>query len=371
MADGGGIQFPIPSPGGSFPGANHALAGIGFSLALRGRRKKASWPEGRPPLSLAARQRRSGVIPGLRSRFLDGVAAVPTPSPRDRANAAAVLGGLLALGAVAVWSVTLPLAPIRPPAMAQPAQAPLEQVVSTPPVSLPQPIFDAENAMALPDRLARWDKLIDEAARRFKVPREWIVAVMRQESGGRTVLQNDVPITSIAGAMGLMQVMPTTYRDMRIENRLGENAYDPRDNVMAGTAYIKFLHGKYGYPALFAAYNDGPGNLEANLAGKRDLPAETIAYLTNIRIRLGDAPRAGEPGLGRGGGALTATINLTRPDGQSVAIDGAAVKGVRAVLPGEYPPTAAAVIDLGGKRQAVREDVASATQLLKAAGAKL
>jgi membrane-bound lytic murein transglycosylase B len=247
------------------------------------------------------------------------------------------------------------------------ATADIPVLASTPQAPFPQPVFDAENAMPLEARLARWDRLIDEAAKRFKVPRDWIVAVMRQESGGRTVLQGDVPITSVTGAMGLMQVMPQTYRDMRLDYRLGPDAYDPHDNVMAGAAYIRFLQGKYGYPALFAAYNDGPGNLEANLAGTRDLPAETIAYLTNIRVHLGDAPRPGESGLA----ARSATVTLTRPDGQAVAIDGAGVKGVRAVLPGEYPPSAAAVIDLGKSRQAVREDVAATTQLLKAAGAKL
>jgi hypothetical protein len=292
---------------------------------------------------------------------------LPVFSANDDLRAAALMAGLGLVGALALWSVAAPppLAPSRPI-----ADLPvLEPVVSTPQVDLPQPIFDAENAMPLPDRLARWDRLVDEAARRFGVPRDWIIAVMRQESGGRTVLQGDVPITSIAGAMGLMQVMPDTYRDMRLDYRLGHDPYDPHDNVMAGAAYIKFLDGKYGYPALFAAYNDGPGNLEANLAGKRDLPAETIAYLTNIRIRLGDAPRPGENGLKST--PATATVILTRPDGQSISIDGASVKSVRAVLPGEYPETAAAVIDLGTARQAVREDVASATQLLKAAGAKL
>ncbi len=279
------------------------------------------------------------------------------------------MAGLVALGGLGLWSTVQPFQP--PQRDAAPVDD-LPLLVSTPQAAFPQPVFDAENAMALPDRLARWDRLVDEAAKRFGVPRDWIVAVMRQESGGRTVLQGDVPITSIAGAMGLMQVMPDTWRDMRLDYRLGANPYDPHDNVMAGAAYIKFLDGKYGYPALFAAYNDGPGNLEANLAGTRDLPAETIAYLTNIRIRLGDAPRPGENGLRIASAApASATVTFTRPDGQAIAIDGASVKGVRAVLPGEYPASASAVIDLGKNRQAVREDVALTTQLLKAAGAKL
>jgi hypothetical protein len=268
-----------------------------------------------------------------------------------------------------MWSAAHP---IEAPRRAALRSDDIPFVASTPLVGFPQPVFEAENAIPLEARLARWDRLIDEAAKRFGVPRDWIVAVMRQESGGRTVLQGDIPITSITGAMGLMQVMPDTWRDMRLDYRLGGNPYDPHDNVLAGAAYIKFLNGKYGYPALFAAYNDGPGNLEANLAGTRDLPAETIAYLTNIRIRLGDAPGPGENGLRLASAAPARTIvTFTRPDGQPVAIEGTGVKGVRAVLPGEYPESAAAVIDTGKGRQAVREDVALTTQLLKAAGAKL
>ena len=290
------------------------------------------------------------------------------PRPSDSFCAAALLAGLVALGGLGMWST---IHPLEAPRHAAPV-GDLALLASTPQVGFPQPVFDAENAIPLEERLARWDRLIDEAAKRFDVPRGWIVAVMRQESGGRTVLQGDIPITSTAGAMGLMQVMPDTWRDMRLDYRLGGNPYDPHDNVIAGAAYIKFLNGKYGYPALFAAYNDGPGNLEANLAGTRDLPAETIAYLTNIRIRLGDAPRPGENGL-RMASATPAktTVTLTRPDGQAIAIEGASVKGVRAVLPGEYPESASAVIDLGKGRQAVREDVALTTQLLKAVGAKL
>ena len=291
------------------------------------------------------------------------------PEPSDSFCAAALLAGLALLGGLGTWST---LHPVEAPRRAAIRTDDIAFVVSTPLVAFPQPVFEAENAIPLEARLARWDKLIDEAARRFGVPRDWIVAVMRQESGGRTVLQGDVPITSIAGAMGLMQVMPDTWRDMRLDYRLGGNPYDPHDNVMAGAAYIKFLQGKYGYPALFAAYNDGPGNLEANLAGTRDLPAETIAYLTNIRIRLGDAPKPGENGLRLASAApVKTTVTFTRPDGQAIAIEGASVKGVRAVLPGEYPESAAAVIDMGKGRQAVREDVALTTQLLKAAGAKL
>jgi membrane-bound lytic murein transglycosylase B len=285
----------------------------------------------------------------------------------EKLRPALVAAGLVALGLVAVLNT--PGRPPKPiPAPAQEVLAELKPVEVTPQVVLSQPIFEAENAMAVTERLNRWEKFVTEASKRFGVPRDWILEVMRQESGGRTVLQGDLPITSDKGAMGLMQVMPATYRDMRLDHRLGDDPYDPRNSVLAGTAYLKFLHGKYGYPALFAAYNTGPGNLEANLLGKKSLAQETIAYLTNIRVRLGDSGAAN--GLTPNGAAM-ATATFTRPDGQSVAIDAANVRAVRAVLPGEYPPSAAAVIDMGKIKQAVQEDVASATQLLKRAGAKL
>jgi soluble lytic murein transglycosylase-like protein len=289
-------------------------------------------------------------------------------------NTAAALRPALALACLGLlgWAVVaVSRHPAPPAAPARPAPdrfAELQPVEATPQVDLPQPIFDAESALPVNARITRWDRLINEASRRFGVPRDWIIEVMRQESGGRTVLQGDLPITSEKGAMGLMQVMPETYRDMRLDHRLGPDAYDPRNNVLAGAAYLKFLHGKYGYPALFAAYNTGPGNLEANLLGKKNLPQETIAYLTNIRLRLGDASTSGSVG---GFAAPQVIAKLTRPDGQAVEIDPANVRAVRAVLPGEYPASAAAVIDLGKTRQAVQEDVASATALLKRAGAKI
>jgi soluble lytic murein transglycosylase-like protein len=58
--------------------------------------------------------------------------------------------------------------------------------------------------------LDRWQPFITEASLRFNVPERWIRAVMQAESGGQTML-NGHPITSNAGAMGLMQVMPGTY----------------------------------------------------------------------------------------------------------------------------------------------------------------
>ncbi|AZI38213.1 putative transglycosylase [Caenibius tardaugens NBRC 16725] len=126
---------------------------------------------------------------------------------------------------------------------------------------------------------------VAEASRRFAIPERWIWAVMRVESAG------DVTAISHAGAMGLMQIMPGTWTELRARYRLGRNPYDPRDNVIAGTAYLRELHDRYGNPtAMLAAYNAGPGRYDEHLATGRPLPRETRAYLAMLTPMVGSAP---------------------------------------------------------------------------------
>jgi len=143
-------------------------------------------------------------------------------------------------------------------------------------------VLEKELSLTPKQLLDRWEPLVKTASSRFGVPVSWIRAVIRQESGGRTVADDGQPITSVAGAMGVMQVMPQTYEAMRRAYGLGADPYDPHDNIVAGVAYMKWLYAKYGYPGLFAAYNDGPGNFDLHLSGKRDLPAETVAYVAGV-----------------------------------------------------------------------------------------
>lgn len=222
--------------------------------------------------------------------------------------------------------------------------------------ALPKPeepsAFDRELAMKPSQLMARWEPLIAEAAAEFHIPKEWIRAVMRMESGGRTMLDEGRPITSTAGAMGLMQVMPQTYAEMRAQLGLGADPYDAHDNVFAGAAYLNFLYRKYGNPAMFAAYNDGPGNLEDHIYRGAPLPAETQNYVKGI---------AGMLGKGRGAGGLA---TLTRPDGAPIRIARASVRAIRAALPGEYADGVQAVLVIGKTRQGVRESVAAATQAM-------
>jgi soluble lytic murein transglycosylase-like protein len=137
-----------------------------------------------------------------------------------------------------------------------------------------------------PSRSDPYGAFITEAAQRFGVPEAWIRAVMRVESAG------DVRAISSAGAMGLMQIMPATWAELRVRHRLGSNPYDPRDNILAGAAYLRDMHDRYGSPGFLAAYNAGPGRYEEYLAG-RPLPAETRAYVTTLAPIVGGEELAG------------------------------------------------------------------------------
>ncbi len=141
-------------------------------------------------------------------------------------------------------------------------------------------ICAVQPAPALPNT-AQWQPIIAEASTRFAMPENWIIRVMKAESAGRTIL-NGKPITSSAGAMGLMQVMPGTYADLRRQYGFGADPYAVRDNILAGTAYLRAMYERYGYPNLFAAYNAGPRRVDEFLLRGRPLPNATIAYVDAI-----------------------------------------------------------------------------------------
>jgi hypothetical protein len=140
-----------------------------------------------------------------------------------------------------------------------------------------------------------WGPYIREASARFDMPENWIRALMRQESGG-SLYRNGRLITSSAGAMGLMQVMPGTYAELRVRHRLGPDPFDPHENIMAGVAYMREMYDMYGSPGFLAAYNAGPNRLDDYLANQRSLPDETRHYVAAIgpSLRYG-SPRVHSP----------------------------------------------------------------------------
>ncbi len=158
-----------------------------------------------------------------------------------------------------------------------------------------------------------WGPYIREAAAKFDVPDRWVREVMRQESGGRQYGRSGDLVTSGAGAMGLMQVMPATYDEIRGRYpELGNDPYDPHNNILAGTAYIREMYDIYGSPGFLAAYNAGPGRLDDYLTRNRTLPEETRRYVAAIGPRLAGAePRTPSPGQQYAMNAVPFTI----PDG--------------------------------------------------------
>jgi soluble lytic murein transglycosylase-like protein len=225
---------------------------------------------------------------------------------------------------------------------------------------LQRSVFAQEQAMSPTQLIKRWSGNVQGAAHRFNVPVLWINAVMRMESGGRTMLSEGQPMISDRGALGLMQVLPGTYGEMAEQYKLGPDPFRPHDNIMAGAAYLRWLKGKYGYPALFAAYNAGPQRVDDLLAHGTALPAETQGYIAGIDKILG--------GNGGRDGSSILAVALTRPDGSPVKVDPVAVLSVREAFAGEYPDSVKAVLRFDRRSQAVTEDVASVTRAVREHG---
>ncbi|MEM8821358.1 MAG: lytic transglycosylase domain-containing protein [Pseudomonadota bacterium] len=125
------------------------------------------------------------------------------------------------------------------------------------------------------------DAYIAEAAQRFRIPERWIRAVMQAESAG------NARAVSSAGAMGLMQIMPGTWAELRAEHGLGSDPFDRRENILAGAAYLRQMYDQFGAPGFLAAYNAGPGRYAEHLRTGRVLPRETRRYVASLSQELG------------------------------------------------------------------------------------
>lgn len=131
-------------------------------------------------------------------------------------------------------------------------------------------------AIAAPSRAQEHGLIIAEAAYRFALPEDLIRSVMAAESAG------DLRAASRAGAMGLMQIMPATWSYLSRRHHLGSS----RANILAGAAYLREMIDRYGDLRLaLAAYNAGPGRVDAYRKYARALPAETITYVARVTER--------------------------------------------------------------------------------------
>ena len=189
---------------------------------------------------------------------------------------------------------------------------------------------------------------VADAARRVGIPESWIWAVMRVESNG------DVRAVSTAGAMGLMQIMPGTWASLRARHGLGRDPYDVRDNIMAGAAYLRAMHDRYGNAmAMLAAYNAGPGRYDEYLSRGRPLPAETRAYLAKLASIIGGADDSrlaaappSDPFAWR-----RAALFAARPNGDPAAPETSSGERAADMRAAVEPPANSLFVALSGRRQ--------------------
>lgn len=113
---------------------------------------------------------------------------------------------------------------------------------------LPYPPTTGSSDKSFSEREEMYDDIIEEAARAYDVPFGFIKAVMRIESA----FQRDA--VSHAGALGLMQLMPSTADAMNVDD-----PFDARENIFAGAKFLRILIDRYDgdINLILAAYNAG------------------------------------------------------------------------------------------------------------------
>jgi len=128
----------------------------------------------------------------------------------------------------------------------------------------------------------RFVSLIVEASARFSIPASWIRAVTKIESEGER------RATSPRGALGLMQLMPGNWVERSARYGLDLDTFYARDNILAGTAYLKEMHDRFGSAGFLAAYHAGPWRYQQHLVTGK------VASIRSYGLRRGGHTIAGQ-----------------------------------------------------------------------------
>jgi cell division septation protein DedD len=135
--------------------------------------------------------------------------------------------------------------------------------------------------------------------------------------------------------MGLMQVMPETYDELHDRYSLGDDAFDPHNNILAGAAYMREMYDIYGSPGFLAAYNAGPRRLDDYLSNNRPLPDETRRYVAMIGPDIvGVYPSSRSPAEDYAMNALPIDIPPGTRYGRAVQVASSRGRGGRAPMRG-------------------------------------
>ena len=143
----------------------------------------------------------------------------------------------------------------------------IDKYHATQQVSLLKPVSEEADPIGM---------MIDQVAKKMCLAPELIHSVVATESA------YDSTAVSCAGAQGLMQLMPETAQELGVED-----SFDPLQNLLGGSKYLKQLLDKYDgdLDHALAAYNWGQGNVDRH--GLEKMPEETREYLAKVKSRLG------------------------------------------------------------------------------------